>query len=53
MTTLRDVRMLTSYMAWANDRIFDAVAALPAFRSRFRFAFIADAPRPGMRDQPF
>ena len=29
MTTLRNVRTLTRYMAWANDRIFDAVAALP------------------------
>src|SRR6266536_5351181 len=29
MTTLRNIRTLTHYMAWANDRIFDAVAALP------------------------
>src|SRR5258708_34175887 len=29
MTTLRNIRTLTRYMAWANDRIFDAVAALP------------------------
>ena len=29
MTTLRNARMLTRYMAWANQRIFDAVAALP------------------------
>ena len=29
MTTLRNVRTLTRYMAWANARIFDAVAALP------------------------
>src|SRR5438552_6430121 len=29
MTTLRNVRTLTRYMAWANDRIFAAVAALP------------------------
>jgi uncharacterized damage-inducible protein DinB len=29
MTTLWDARMLTRYMAWANDRTFDAVAALP------------------------
>ena len=28
MTTLRNVRTLTCYMAWANDRIFDVVAAL-------------------------
>jgi len=29
MTTLRNIRTLTRYMAWSNDRIFDAVAALP------------------------
>ncbi len=29
MTTLRNARMLTRYMAWANQRIFDAIAALP------------------------
>jgi uncharacterized damage-inducible protein DinB len=29
MTTLRNVRTLTRYMAWANDKIYDAVAALP------------------------
>ena len=29
MTTLRDVRTLTRYMAWTNDKIYDAVAALP------------------------
>jgi uncharacterized damage-inducible protein DinB len=29
MTTLRNARMLARYMAWANQRIFDAVAALP------------------------
>ena len=29
MNTLRDVRTLARYMAWANDRIYDAVAALP------------------------
>src|SRR2546429_10026988 len=29
MTTLRNIRTLTRYMAWANDRIFNAVAALP------------------------
>src|SRR6266496_5753248 len=29
MTTLRNARMLTRYMAWTNQRIFDAVAALP------------------------
>ena len=29
MTTLRNARMLTRYMAWVNQRIFDAVAALP------------------------
>jgi uncharacterized damage-inducible protein DinB len=29
MTTLRNVRTLTRYMAWTNDRIFAAVAALP------------------------
>ena len=29
MTTLRNVRTLTRYMAWANDRIYDAVASLP------------------------
>ena len=28
MTTLRNVRTRTRYMAWANDRIFDVVAAL-------------------------
>jgi len=27
--TLRNARALTRYMAWANNRIFDAVAALP------------------------
>jgi uncharacterized damage-inducible protein DinB len=29
MATLRNVRTLTRYMAWANDRIYEAVAALP------------------------
>ena len=29
MATLRNARMLTRYMAWANERIFDAVAGLP------------------------
>ena len=29
MMTLRNARTLTRYMAWANDRIFAAVAALP------------------------
>ena len=29
MTTLRNVRTLTRYMAWANDKIYDAVASLP------------------------
>ena len=29
MTTLRNVRTLTRYMAWANAKIYDAVAALP------------------------
>ena len=29
MTTLRNIRTLTRYTAWTNDRIFDAVAALP------------------------
>ncbi len=30
MTMLRTVRTLTRYNAWANERIFDAVANLPA-----------------------
>jgi uncharacterized damage-inducible protein DinB len=29
MTTLRNARTLTRYMAWANDKIYAAVAALP------------------------
>ena len=29
MTTLRNVCTLTRYMAWANDKIYEAVAALP------------------------
>src|SRR5437667_9816182 len=29
MTNLRNIRTLTRYMAWANDRIFDDVATLP------------------------
>ncbi len=29
MTTLRNVRTLTRYIAWTNNKIFDAVAALP------------------------
>src|SRR5262245_21469276 len=29
MMTLPNVRTLTRYMAWANDKIYDAVAALP------------------------
>jgi uncharacterized damage-inducible protein DinB len=29
MTTVRNARMLMRYMAWANYRIFEAVAALP------------------------
>jgi uncharacterized damage-inducible protein DinB len=29
MTTLRNIRTLTRYMAWANDKIYDAVGALP------------------------
>ncbi|MFZ9544024.1 MAG: DinB family protein [Hylemonella sp.] len=30
MTVLRNLRMLTRYSAWANQRMFDGVAALPA-----------------------
>ena len=30
MSALRNIRMFTRYSAWANGRIFDAVAALPA-----------------------
>jgi uncharacterized damage-inducible protein DinB len=33
MTTLRNVRTLTRYMAWANDKIYDAVAALARRRT--------------------
>ena len=29
MTTLRNVRTLTRYIAWTNNKIYDAVAALP------------------------
>ena len=29
MTTVRTARMLTRYNAWANNRVFDAVAKLP------------------------
>src|SRR6187399_351827 len=29
MTTLSTARMLTRYNAWANEKIFEAVAALP------------------------
>ena len=29
MTAIRTARMLTRYNAWANQQIFDAVAALP------------------------
>jgi uncharacterized damage-inducible protein DinB len=29
MTTVRTARMLTRYNAWANSRVFDAVARLP------------------------
>ena len=29
MTTLRNIRTLTRYMAWTNDKIYAAVAALP------------------------
>ena len=30
MSVLRNIRMLTRYSAWANGRMFDVVAALPA-----------------------
>ena len=30
MTALRDIRMLTRYTAWANERLFEALCALPA-----------------------
>lgn len=30
MTALRNIRMLMRYSAWANSRMFDALAALPA-----------------------
>ena len=30
MSAIRNIRMLTRYSAWANARLFDAVAALPA-----------------------
>ena len=30
MSALRNIRMLTRYSAWANARLFDALAALPA-----------------------
>jgi len=30
MSALRNLRMLTRYSAWANGRMFDALAALPA-----------------------
>ena len=30
MTVLRNLRMLARYSAWANQRMFDGVAALPA-----------------------
>jgi uncharacterized damage-inducible protein DinB len=30
MSALRNIRMFTRYSAWANGRMFDAVAALPA-----------------------
>jgi uncharacterized damage-inducible protein DinB len=30
MSALRNIRMLTRYSAWANGRMFDTVAALPA-----------------------
>ena len=30
MTALRNIRMLTRYTAWANDRLFDALKQLPA-----------------------
>jgi uncharacterized damage-inducible protein DinB len=29
MSALRNIRMLTRYTAWANDRLFDALARLP------------------------
>ncbi len=29
-TALRHLRMLSRYTAWANTRLFDALAALPA-----------------------
>jgi uncharacterized damage-inducible protein DinB len=30
MSAIRNIRMLTRYCAWANERLFDALAALPA-----------------------
>lgn len=30
MSAIRNIRMLTRYSAWANGRMFDALAALPA-----------------------
>jgi uncharacterized damage-inducible protein DinB len=34
MSALRNIRMLTRYNAWANGRMFDALAALPAGEDR-------------------
>jgi len=55
MSALRNIRMLTRYMAWANIRIFDVLAQLPngeAIKSRptlfgnmlhsFNHAYVAD-----------
>jgi uncharacterized damage-inducible protein DinB len=40
MSALRNIRMLTRYGAWANARLFDALAALPAGEATARRATI-------------
>jgi len=38
MSLTRNIRMLTRYTAWANTRLFDALAALPAGQATARRA---------------
>jgi uncharacterized damage-inducible protein DinB len=40
MSVIRNIRMLTRYSAWANGRMFDALAALPAGQATAKRATI-------------
>lgn len=41
MASIRDIRMLTRYTAWANERLFECLSGLAAS--------VLDAPRPGRK----